>query len=326
MYDDAVVSLRALACAVVVSAAAPAGAVTALLPIEASSELPEKSCQPKAVLSAIGEVLKADLRLVAPGADIARCSQNQTCLARVAADADEAAFIVVAPAADAACVVSLRLFAPDGTPMIELAAQLRPGSAEQDLQALVITAFAPAEFLGHASLQGKLGGDEVWVDGLRAEGTDLTLRAGPHLLRIWRADSFIDVSFDVPFRGSVIVDVPAATTTSTRAPPLAFAHGVFAVAALGGLTWMIIDDLAAAAAVTNVAGVCLPGNEDPTGANFNNRGINTTGICAATQTENRQWLQMNREMYTALGIGFAGSAVVGATAGIASAYFSSSSE
>lgn len=321
------VSVRAFVCAVVVAAAGPAGAVTALLPIEATGEL-SPSCQPKAILAALGQVLKADLRPVVAAEN--RCSQQQTCLARAAGDADEVAFIAVAAAGDAACRVSLSLFAPDGTAMAALSTTLQRDSAEADLRALVVTAFAPAEFIGHASLQGVQIGDEVLVDGLRVDGTDLTLRPGHHLVRVVRGDAFVDVSFDVPFRGSVVVDVPAAATaptaTTATAPPLALAHGLFTVAALGGLTWMIVDELAASAAVANVAGVCLPGKEDPTGANFNNRGINSTGICAASQIENRQWLQMNREMYTALGLGFAGIAIAGATAGVASAFFLPSSE
>lgn len=317
-YDDGV--LRAASCFVaVVACASPAQAVTALLPIDVAGA--DEEAAAVAIDAAFAAVLHDDLKRIAPGhdpgRDLARCHQNLSCLQRVAASADEVAWVSFDhDGAGGALTVKLALFAPDGAP---LATWVRSFDSDDDARALAAAAFAPASFVGRVAFFGVGSDDVVMIDGVRSGAKDagsFVVRAGAHVARVDRVDGSTDeVSFDVPFGGIARVAVPS-SSSSVSLPPqvVGFTSGAFAVAGAAGVVWMLAREFVWADAAAGLAGVCGTTDEDPTGNRYANQGVDSLGICAAPHIEDRQWVQLNRDLHLPLGIGFAGVAVAGGAA------------
>lgn len=320
--------MRALfvACVFVVVFAVPAGAVTAVLPVDASGMGADEARVRRDITEVMKEVLKQSFKAVA---DVdARCTQTLKCLQKAGEGADEVAWVRASAApADAGSStawanVSLALFASDGTPLVTYNAVLTTTSTINDLRGLIVQAFAPAQYSGRAVVKGLLAGDELLIDGLRPDRPEVTLRAGAHKARVRHADgTVVEVGFVVPFNDQVNVDVPATVPLGARAPPANWPglfHASVAGAGVVGVVSMVVREafyLRPSAAFLDISD-CPTGKVDETGAGFKNQGVDDLAPCTAVQYEQHQWVMLNRDLHLSMGITFG---VVAVAAGAAAA-------
>lgn len=312
-----------------VAVADKAGAVTAVLPVDASGMGADEARVKRDITEVMREVLKQDFKAVAD-VDGARCTQTMDCLKTVAtkAGADEVAWVkaVAAPPAPGSVAwsnVSLALFSPDGTPLVSFSTVLTTTTTINDLRGIIVQAFAPAQYSGRAALRGLQTGDELLIDGIRPERPEVTLRAGNHKARVRHADgTVVEVAFVVPFNDAVVVDVPATVPLGGSAPPAnwpGLVHGGITAVGVVGVVFLVGRE----AYLRESAGfleqsACPVGALDGTGAGFEDQGVAALGACGAVQVEQHQWVQLNRDLHLSLGVGFGVVTVAAGTAALAS--------
>jgi hypothetical protein len=310
-------------------ASGSAGAVTAVLPVDASGMGKDDARVHRDITEVMKEVLKRGFKAVpekaAPDGGT-RCTQTLDCLKNAAESvgADEVVHVKASRAApsqgaEAWANVSLALFATDGTPLVTFTTVVTTTAAINDLRGIIVQAFDPAQYSGRVSVRGLVDGDELLLDGLRPDRPELALRAGPHKARVRHGDgSVVDVAFVVPFNGQAVVDVPAALPPGSFAPPSnwpAFAHAGVAAAGVVGVVAMIIrEGIWRGSAEVLDGGTCPVGVVDDTGADFADEGVSAFGPCGAVQVEQHQWVQLNRDLHLSLGLAFGAVAVAGGTA------------
>lgn len=311
---------------------AGAGAVTAVLPVDASGMGADEARVKRDITEVMREVLKQDFKAVADSVvpDGVRCTQTLACLQKAAASvsADEVVWVKAvaatpSPGSVAWSNVSLALFATDGTPLVSFSTVLTTTTTINDLRGIIVQAFAPAQFSGRASVRGLLPGDELLVDGIRPDRPEVTLRAGKHKARVRHGDgTVVEVAFVVPFNDAITVDVPATVPLGGSAPPANWPGLVHASVAGAGLVGVVFlagrEAYLRESAAFLEQSACPVGALDGTGAGFKDQGVASLGACGAVQVEQHQWVQLNRDLHLSLGIGFGVVTLAAGTAAAAS--------
>lgn len=161
-------------------------------------------------------------------------------------DIDEVAQVLLRNAGPNKTEMKLRILGRDGAPIQEPTAEIVDVQAAAVTTAMLRKAFDPSRFSGTAVVSGAPAGAVLLVDGLRVDGTQLTLRVGPHVLDVVHANGAVEtVPFEVALDKPVTVPVPSSPGSAPVVAGAPFytsatVASVGVVATVGSIIWLIV--------------------------------------------------------------------------------------
>jgi hypothetical protein len=251
----------------------------------------------------------------------ATCVDNAACIQKLIEAHDDTELVFVRARrtglVDPWATVQLRIFDASGTLTFEASQDL---SGDTDIRALMLRAFAPSLSTARLDIVGVVDGDVVMIDGLAGSTTSL-LSAGEHQVQVIHRDgTTTTIPVTLAYDERRAVEVPAAPEkNATPSPNLALvAGGAVGVVGVIGVVASAIQLAALAPLLAEderALGSCPRGDQDPTGNNFNNYGVEPFGACTAVVVGHYQTVQSQNDVAWAAMMVSAAFVVVGAAVG-----------